>query len=301
MTTWFISFVSNQLWFTSWLLWSTGAHLQHYSIKLQKTVIPLWEYSLTPVCIGYMTCRWKIVSLSDCKSRFSFYALLPYVWLKCWALWHSGHINRPYYFTNIHSIFLYKEHQVTRCGLQFRQFEKVQHLMVIYHMWCMLYCLSLCLLLRRSFVSECYVGWNGTRRVSFITQHHMDWVTTKVGLCTVRRKLCRYARQFFELWLQNVYCKYNLYFAFLYVYLVYILHLSKYKMRIFFIFPHLKNGYLVIPLKFKNVLVRYLSDNCRLCMGVFVYLGKCSIHPVCVLYFSYKTYSKQWAGIAKSI
>ena len=131
LTTWFINFVSNQLWFTSWFLWSIGAHLQQYSIKLQKTVIPLWECSLTLVYISYMTCRKEIVSLSDCKSRFSFCAVLPYVCLKCWALWHI-------LFYRYSECFLCKGCQVTRCGIQFRQFQKVQHLMVIYHMWCIL-------------------------------------------------------------------------------------------------------------------------------------------------------------------
>jgi len=43
---------------------------------------------------------------------------------------------------------------------------------------------------------------------------------------------------------------------------VYVLHLSKYKMRNFFhVSLSEKMGYLVIPLKFKNILVRYLSDN----------------------------------------
>jgi hypothetical protein len=62
--------------------------------------------------------------------------------------------------------FLYKERQVTRCGLQFRQFQKVQHLLVIYRMWRMLYCINLCLLLR-SFVSECCMKWWNTIHNSF--------------------------------------------------------------------------------------------------------------------------------------
>lgn len=164
--------------------------------------------------------------MSEHRSRFSSHAFLQCMCLKWPTLWHSldvlaGHVglHELLLFQQYEDIFLYKVRQLTRWGMQFRTCQKVQYFVLIFHMRCVLDCLSLLFLLRRNFVSGHCIVWScGIPNIVLFTSRWNSWMKwyemrffyhpascglsyrKSLVLSTVRRKLCRYARKSFELW-----------------------------------------------------------------------------------------------------